>query len=67
MTTSDPQFLYMILVLPTLFGLTLIGEGLNKVVHEETGGIISLILGFAFVGMVVFAYFFFSNYLGQKV
>ena len=32
---KDPQFLYMMLVLPSLFGLTLIGEGLNKVIHEE--------------------------------
>ncbi len=67
MTATDPQFLYMILVLPSLFGLTLIGEGLNKVIHEETGGIISIIFGFCFVGMVIFAYFFFSNYLGQRV
>lgn len=67
MTAADPQFLYMILVLPSLFGLTLIGEGLNKVIHEETGGVISIIFGFLFVGMVVFAYFFFSNYLGQRV
>ncbi|MDP3994266.1 MAG: hypothetical protein Q8P91_00350 [bacterium] len=64
MNANDPQFLYMILVLPSLFGLALIGEGLNKMIHEETGGIISIIFGFVFVGMVVFAYFFFSNYLG---
>lgn len=67
MTTSDPQFLYMILVLPSLFGLTLIGDGLNKMMHEEWGGIVSIIFGFAFVGMVVFAYFFFSSYFGQRV
>ena len=63
MKPADPQFLYMILVLPSLFGLTLMGDGLNKVIHEETGGIISIIFGLIFIGVVIFAFFFFSNYL----
>jgi len=63
MNTSDPQFLYMILVLPSLFGLTLLGEGLNKIVHEEWNGILSVIFGLMFIGVVVFAFFFFSSYL----
>lgn len=65
MTAQDPQFLYMILILPSLFGLTLLGEGINKVIHEEYGGIISIVFGFMFIGVVIFAYFFFSSYLGQ--
>lgn len=65
MSSNDPQFLYMILVLPSLFGLTLVGDGLNKVMHEESGGIISIIFGIIFIGVVVFAFFFFSNYLSQ--
>jgi hypothetical protein len=67
MTPGDPQFLYMILVLPSLFGLTLVGDGLNKVVHEEQGGIISIVFGVIFIGVVVFAYLFFSNYLIKSV
>jgi hypothetical protein len=63
MTPTDPQFLYMILVLPSLFGLTLVGDGLNKLVHEETGGFISIIFGVIFIGVVVFAYIFFSRVL----
>jgi hypothetical protein len=63
MTTSDPQFLYMILVLPSIFGLTLIGDGFNKMVKEEGGGIISIIFGVIFIAVVVFAYLFFSTYL----
>lgn len=66
MTQTDPQFLYMILVLPSLFGLTLIGEGLNKVVHEDWNGVLSIIFGMLFLGVVVFAYFFFSSYLGSR-
>lgn len=60
---TDPQFLYMILVLPSLFGLTLLGEGINKVVHEEKTGVISVFFGLAFIGMVVFTFIFFSSYL----
>ena len=64
---TDPQFLYMILVLPSLFWLTLIGEGLNKIVHQEWNGIISLIFGVAFIGVVVFAYLFFSSYINEVI
>ncbi len=63
MSVTDPQFLYMILVLPSLFGLTLVGDGLNKLAHEETGGIVSMIFGVIFIVVVIFAYLFFSNYL----
>ncbi len=63
MSTSDPQFLYMILVLPSLFGLTLLGEGINKIVHEEWDGILSIVFGFIFIGAVIFAFLFFSNYM----
>jgi O-antigen/teichoic acid export membrane protein len=66
MTSLDPQFLYMILVLPSLFGLTLLGEGINKVVHEEWNGIVSVIFGLMFIGMVAFAYFFFASYLAHR-
>ena len=67
MIPSDPQFLYMILVLPTLFGLTLVGEGLNKVIHNEWHGLISLMFGIAFIGVVVFAFLFFSSYIEQNL
>jgi hypothetical protein len=63
MLPTDPQFLYMILILPSLFGLTLIGEGLHKIINEEWAGFISIIFGIAFIGVVVFAYLFFSSYL----
>jgi len=66
MSATDPQFLYMILVLPSLFGLTLIGEGLNKIVHEEWSGMISILFGLMFLAVVIFAYLFFSTYLGQR-
>lgn len=67
MSAADPQFLYMILILPSLFGLTLIGEGLNKVMHEEWNGLISVVFGLAFIAIVIFAFLFFSTYLKEKV
>lgn len=63
MSPTDPQFLYMILILPSLFGLTLIGDGINKVVHEENGGIISVVFGLIFIGVVIAAYVFFASFL----
>lgn len=63
MKPTDPQFLYMILILPTLFGLTLIGEGISKLLHEESGGWISIVFGGLFIAVVVFAFFFFKTLL----
>lgn len=65
MNASDPQFLYMVLVLPTLFGLTLVGEGLNKILKSEAAGWLSLVFGILFIGVVIFAYFFFAKTLGS--
>lgn len=67
MSPSDPQFLYMILILPSLFGLTLVGDGLNKLIHEEWSGLISIVFGLMFIAVVVFAYLFFSTYLNKQV
>jgi len=55
---ADPQFIYMILVLPTLFGLTLIGEGLNKILKDERAGWLSIVFGFLFIAVVVFFFIF---------
>lgn len=65
MSLSDPQFLYIILVLPSLFGLVLVGEGINKVVHEEWVGFISILFGLMFVGLVILGFLFFSSLLNQ--
>lgn len=67
MKPTDPQFLYMILILPALFGLTLIGEGISKLLHEETGGWISIIFGSIFVAVVIFAFFIFRTILSPAV
>ena len=61
MKPDDPQFLYMVLILPTLFGLTLIGEGLNKVLKDEIAGWVSILAGVMFVIVVIFAYILLSQ------
>jgi len=53
----------MVLVLPTLFGLTLVGEGLNKVLKDDLQGWLSIVFGILFIGVVIFAFFFFSSIL----
>jgi len=63
MNPTEPQFLYMILVLPSLFGLILIGEGLNKVLKNEIQGWFSIVFGIIFIGVVIFAYWFFASNL----
>lgn len=67
MSTADPQFIYMILVLPSLFGLTLLGEGINKIAHEEWDGLVSIIFGLVFIVVVIFAYIFFSSFADKRI
>jgi hypothetical protein len=56
----------MILVLPALFGVTLVGEGINKILRNE-GGFINILFGLLFIVIVIFGYYFFSTYFGTKV
>lgn len=64
----EPQYLYMIMILPSLFGLTLVGEGLNKVLKSESQGWMSIIFGLIFIVVVVGAYMFFAkSFVGADV
>ena len=64
---SNPQFMYVILILPFLFGLTLTGEGVHRLANKEWDGVISIIFGGMFLLGVVLAYVFFSIYLGKSI
>jgi hypothetical protein len=57
MTAADSQLLYLMLALPSLFGLTLVGEGVYKLFHYESGWI-SVLLGSIFLTVVAFGYFY---------
>ena len=61
MNYNDTSFLLMLFVLPSLFGLTLIGEGVNKVMNYDNHGWINISLGSLFVIIIIIAYFLMST------
>jgi len=56
MNIQSPEFIYIALVLPSLFALTLIAEGVHKVLKNESGWL-SIFLGCAFLMVLIFGYF----------
>ena len=60
---ADPRILYIILILPALFGLTLTAEGVNKLLHEEWWGLISILFGLIFMSIVGVVYYVFTVHL----
>lgn len=63
MSAADPQLLYVMLALPTMFGLTLVGEGVYKIRHYESGWM-SVFLGVTFLGIVAFGYMYLRGMKG---
>lgn len=59
--TSDPQFMAMVFLLPGLFGFTLIGEGVNKIMNYDTHGWIGVVVGGLFVIIIILAYFMLTS------
>lgn len=58
---ADDAFFLMVFVLPSLFGITLMGEGVRKVMSSEGSGYFTIFTGFIFLSMVVFAYFYIQS------
>lgn len=56
MSLKDPEFLYLALILPSLFALTLIAEGVSKILRKESGWV-SLFLGITFLAVIIVSYF----------
>ncbi len=63
MEVTSPQFLYMVLILPSLFGLTLVGEGMTRVMRSQWSGWFSILAGVGFIGVVLVAYILLSDLL----
>lgn len=57
MNPNDPEFIYIALILPSLFALTLILEGVHKLLRQESG-LVSLVLGLLFLFIILGTYFF---------
>jgi len=55
--TAEAQMFYIMLALPTLFGLTMLSEGLYKMAHYESGWV-SVFVGCVFLAIVAFGYFY---------
>lgn len=54
---QDPQFLAMVFILPALFGLSLIGEGISKIVNYDPRGWVGVVAGSGFVIIIILAFF----------
>lgn len=52
---TQPEFLYATLVLPSLFALTLISEGVAKIMKHESG-LIPMMGGFLFLSIIIGVY-----------
>ena len=59
--TTDSSFLMMLFILPSLFGLTLIGEGVQKIMNYDNHGWIGVSTGGIFVIIIILAYFIISS------
>ncbi len=60
MDYTNPQSLLLLFMLPCLFGLTLIGEGVNKIMNYDNQGWITVSIGSIFEVMIIIAYFMIS-------
>jgi hypothetical protein len=59
MDFNESAITYAMLIIPTLFALTVIGQGVTKVIKEERDGPVALGMGIFLLVLIVVAYFFF--------
>lgn len=61
MNFSDTSFVMTLFILPSLFGFTLIGEGVNKIMNYDNRGWFGVSIGSVFITMIIVAYFMMST------
>lgn len=59
--TTDSSFLMMLFILPSLFGLSLIGDGVGKIMNYDNRGWVGVSIGSIFVIIIILAYFMMST------
>lgn len=64
---DNAQFIYLILIIPGIFGITLFADGIYKVMKGQENALITTLFGIMFLAVVVFSYFFFSTYLAPQI
>jgi len=47
----------ILFILPSLFGFTLIGEGVSKIMNYDNRGWVGVLIGAVFVVIIIIAYF----------
>ena len=67
MSPKDPQFTYFVLVLPALFGMVLIVEGLRRNKDKDQSGLVPMIIGIIFLLLTILFYYFISTSLGKRI
>jgi len=55
--TTDTSLLMILFILPSLFGFTLIGEGVSKIMNYDNRGWVGVLIGAVFVVVIITAYF----------
>ncbi len=59
MNLSGPGIIYILLVIPTIFALAVVGQGIFKLTKGEKDGTMISIFGATFLVIIVLAYIFF--------
>ena len=54
--TNDTSFLMMVFIMPGLFGLSLLGEGINKIMNYDPRGWVGVVAGCGFIVIIVVAF-----------
>lgn len=55
--SQDVSFLMMVFILPALFGFSLLGEGISKIMNYDPRGWVGIVAGCGFIGVLIVAYF----------
>ena len=59
MDLSSPAITYSLLIIPTFFALTIVGQGISKIIKEEKDGPVAVSLGVLLIVFIAGAYWFF--------
>ena len=57
MNYPDTSVIMILFILPSLFGFTLIGEGVSKIMNYDNRGWVGVLIGAVFVVIIIIAYF----------
>lgn len=58
---SPDSYTLVLFILPSLFGMILIGEGVQKIMNYDNHGWIGVSIGGVFLVMIIVAYLMFSS------